>query len=74
MLDRDGSALSTPIILGTLNSQEKKITWCRNKGNLVQKNTESYFLKIACEPQNAQLYNRFMLQKLRNMGLEYDFG
>lgn len=30
-----------------------------------------YFLKIACEPKNAKLYNRIMLQKLRNWGLGY---
>lgn len=33
-----------------------------------------YFLKIACEPKNAQLYNRIMFLKLRNMGLRYYLG
>lgn len=33
-----------------------------------------YFLKIACERKNAQLYNRIMLRKLRNMGLGYYLG
>lgn len=33
-----------------------------------------YFLNISCQSKTAQLYNRFVLQELRNMGLEYDLG